>query len=390
VTTLAGYELFHVPPRWLFVRLETSDGEVGWGECVTGIGPRTVAAAVETLVEARLLGEDPSPVEDHWQAMYRGGFYRGGPVHMAAIAGLDQALWDLRGKAFGAPAYELFGGPVRDRIRVYGWIGGDRPSAVGEAARERVEAGLTAVKMNATPEFRRVESPAAIESAVDRLAEVRDAVGDEVDIGVDFHGRVSKPMAKRLAGALEPYDPMFLEEAVLPEHLDALDGIAQHTTVPIATGERLFSRFEFKRLFEQGVVDVIQPDVSHAGGITEVSKIASMAEAYDVALAPHCPLGPVALAACLQVDAVAANALIQEQSLDIHYNREADLLDYLAEPGVFDYEDGFVDLPDGPGLGIELDEAAVREAAVEDPDWGESMYLQRETWRHEDGSVAEW
>jgi len=390
MTTLADYELFHVPPRWLLVRLETGDGEVGWGECVAGIGPRTVAAAVETLAEARLLGEDPSPVEDHWQAMYRGGFYRGGPVHMAAIAGLDQALWDLRGKAFGAPAYELLGGPVRDRMRVYGWIGGDRPSAVGEAARERVEAGLTAVKMNATPEFRRVESPAAIESAVDRLAEVRDVVGDEVDIGVDFHGRVSKPMAKRLASALEPYDPMFVEEAVLPEHLDALDGIAQHTTVPIATGERLFSRFEFKRPFEQGVVDVIQPDVSHAGGITEVAKIASMAEAYDVALAPHCPLGPVALAACLQVDAAAANALIQEQSLDIHYNREADLLDYLADPEVFDYENGYVDLPDGPGLGVELDEEAVREAAVEDPDWGESMYLQRETWRHDDGSVAEW
>jgi galactonate dehydratase len=390
MTTLADYELFHVPPRWLFVRLETSDGEVGWGECVTGIGPKAVAAAVETLAEARLLGEDPSPVEYHWQNMYRGGFYRGGPVHMAAIAGLDQALWDLRGKAFDAPVYELLGGPVRDRMRVYGWIGGDRPSEVGEAARERADAGLTAVKMNATPEFRRVESPAAVQSAVDRLAEVRSAVGEEFGIGVDFHGRVAKSMAKRLASALEPHSPMFVEEAVLPEHLDALGEIGQHTTVPIATGERLYSRFEFKRLFEQGVVDVIQPDVSHAGGITEVTKIAAMAEAYDVALAPHCPLGPVALAACLQVDAVAANALIQEQSLGIHYNREADLLDYLTDPEVFAYEDGYVDLPEGPGLGIELDEKAVREAAVEEPEWGEAMYLQRETWRHEDGSVAEW
>jgi galactonate dehydratase len=233
MTTLADYELFHVPPRWLFVRLETSDGEVGWGECVTGIGPRTVAAAVETLVEARLLGEAPSPVEDHWQAMYRGGFYRGGPVHMAAIAGLDQALWDLRGRAFGAPAYELLGGPVRDRMRVYGWIGGDRPSAVGEAARERVEAGLTAVKMNATPEFRRVESPAAIESAVDRLAEVRDVVGDEVDVGVDFHGRVAKSMAKKLAEALEVHDPMFVEEPVPPGHEDALPAVAAHTSLHV-------------------------------------------------------------------------------------------------------------------------------------------------------------
>ena len=390
MTTLADCEVYHVPPRWLLVRLETADGEVGWGECVTGIGPRTVAAAVETLVEEHLLGADPSPVEDHWQAMYRGGFYRGGPVHMAAIAGLDQALWDLRGKAFGAPAYELLGGPVRDRVRVYGWIGGDRPEDVGAAARERVDAGLTALKMNATPEFRRIETPAAVEAAVERLAEVRAAVGDEVDVAVDFHGRVSKPMAKRLASALEPHEPMFVEEAVLPEHLDALCEISRHTTVPIATGERLFSRFEFKRLFEQGVVDVVQPDVSHAGGITEVTKIAAMAEAYDVALAPHCPLGPIALAACLQVDAVAANALIQEQSLGIHYNREADLLDYVAAPEVFAYEDGYVDLPDGPGLGIELDGDAVRDAAREDPDWGESMYLHRPTWRHEDGSVAEW
>jgi galactonate dehydratase len=390
MTTVADYELFHVPPRWLFVRLETADGAVGWGECVGGMGPRTVAAAVETLAEARLIGADPAPVEDHWQNMYRGGFYRGGPVHMAALAGLDQALWDLRGKAFGAPAFELLGGPVRDRMRVYGWIGGDRPAEVGAAARERVESGLTALKMNATPEFRRIESPAAVRSAVDRLAEVRETVGDEVDVAVDFHGRVSKPMAKRLASALAPHSPMFVEEAVLPDHLDALGEIAQHTTVPIATGERLFSRFEFKRLFRQGAVDVVQPDVSHAGGITEVTKIASMAEAYDVALAPHCPLGPIALAACLQVDAVAPNALIQDQSLGIHYNREADLLDYLANPSTLAPEEGYVDLPEGPGLGVELDEDAVRDAAVAEPDWGEATYLQRETWRHEDGSVAEW
>ncbi len=343
---------------------------------------KTVEAAVEELFESYLLGEDPTRIEDHWQAMYRGSFYRGGPVLMSAIAGIDQALWDIKGQTLGAPVYELLGGPARDRIRVYQWIGGDRPDDVGEAAAEKVDAGFTALKMNATPEMRRVDNPKAVDEAVDRIAAVREAVGDEVDIGVDFHGRVSKPMAKRLVAALEPYDPFFVEEPVLPEHNDALPEIAAKTTTPIATGERMYSRWDFKEVFEQGSVDVIQPDLSHAGGITEVNKIASMAEAYDVALAPHCPLGPVALASCVQVDAAAPNALIQEQSLDIHYNEGSDVLDYLDDPSVFEYEDGYVELPEGPGLGIDVDEAAIR--AADEPDWHNPI------WRHEDGGVAEW
>jgi galactonate dehydratase len=380
---VTDYELYEVPPRWLFVRVETSDGRVGWGEPVVEGRAHTVRGAVEELIETHLLGEDPHPVADHWQAMYRGGFYRGGPVLMSAIAGIDQALWDLRGEAFGAPVYELLGGPVRDRMRVYQWVGGDRPADVGDAAAEKVDRGFSALKMNATPEFRRVESPAAVEAVVDRVREVRDRVGPEVGIGVDFHGRVAKSMAKRLAGALDPYDPMFVEEPVLPEHNDALPEIAAHTSTPIATGERMYSRWEFKRVFEQGAVDVVQPDLSHAGGITEVKKIADTAEAYDVALAPHCPLGPIALAACLQVDAVCQNALVQEQSLDIHYNEGSDVLDYLADPSVFDFREGFVDLPGGPGLGVEIDEDVVesRAGAV---DWHNPV------WRHDDGSVAEW
>jgi len=269
-------------------------------------------------------------------------------------------------------------------VRVYQWIGGDRPADVGEAAREQVEAGFTALKMNATPELRRVDNPRAVQDAVDRLARVREAVGDEVDVGVDFHGRVAKSMAKRLAAALEPYEPFFVEEPVLPEHHEALPAIAEHTSTPIATGERMFSRWDYKDLFEQGVVDVIQPDLSHAGGITEVKKIADVAEAYDVALAPHCPLGPIALASCVQVDACAPNALIQEQSLDIHYNETSDVLDYLADPSVFEYHDGYVELPDGPGLGIEVDEEYVREQAQSEVDWHNPV------WRHDDGSVAEW
>lgn len=380
---ITDYELFELPPRWLFLRVETSDGLVGWGEPVVEGRAHTVRAAVEELMEGYLLGEDPRRIEDHWQTMYRGGFYRGGPVLMSAIAGIDQALWDIKGKHFGAPVYELLGGKARDRVRVYQWVGGDRPADVGEAAKEKVDAGFTALKMNATPELRRVDTPAAIADAEERLAEVREAVGDNVDIGVDFHGRVAKSMAKKLAAALEPYDPMFVEEPVLPEHNDALPEIANHTTTPIATGERMYSRWDFKEVFESGAVDVIQPDLSHAGGITEVKKIASMAEAYDVALAPHCPLGPIALASCVQVDACTPNALIQEQSLDIHYNETSDVLDYLADPSVFEYEEGYVSLPEQPGLGIEIDESVVRERAG-DVDWHNPV------WRHDDGSVAEW
>jgi galactonate dehydratase len=380
---ITDYELFEVPPRWLFLKLTTSDGTVGWGEPVVEGRAKTVKAAVEELLDNYLLGEDPSRIEDHWQAMYRGGFYRGGPVLMSAIAGVDQALWDIKGKQFDAPVYELLGGAARNRIRVYQWIGGDRPAEVGAAAGEKVDEGFTALKMNATPEFRPVENPDAVAEAVDRIAAVREAVGNDIDIGVDFHGRVSKPMVRRLARALEPYDPMFIEEPVLPGNNDALPMIRESTSIPIATGERMYSRWDFKQVFESDSVDVIQPDVSHAGGITELKKIAAMAEAYDVSMAPHCPLGPIALASCIQIDACSPNAIIQEQSLDIHYNETSDVLDYLTDVSVFEYRDGYVDIPDGPGLGIEIDEEYVREQSG-NVDWHNPI------WRHDDGSIAEW
>jgi galactonate dehydratase len=384
MTEIIDYVLYEVPPRWLFLRLETSDGTVGWGEPIVEGRAKTVRGAVEELLDNYLLGEDPHRIEDHWQTMYRGGFYRGGPILMSAISGIDQALWDIKGKEFGAPIYDLLGGKARDRIRVYQWIGGDRPSEVGDAAAEKVESGFTAMKMNATSELRRVDNPKIVQDAVDRLREVRERVGPDVDIGVDFHGRVSKPMAKRLAKALEPYEPMFIEEPVLPEHNDALPDIAAHTTIPIATGERMYSRWDFKEVFESGAVDVIQPDLSHAGGITEVKKIAAMAEAYDVALAPHCPLGPIALASCVHVDTISPNAFIQEQSLNIHYNETSDVLDYLEDPDVFEYADGYVQIPDGPGLGIEIDEEYLEEQAERSVNWHNPV------WRRDDGSVTEW
>jgi galactonate dehydratase len=331
-----------------------------------------------------MIGKDPMRIEDHWSMLYRSGFYRGGPILMSAIAGIDQALWDIKGKFYNAPVYQLLGGACRDSIRVYSWIGGDRPSEVAEEAKKVVSAGFTAVKMNGTEELQYIDSYDKIDEAVARIAAVREACGTSIGIGIDFHGRVHKPMAKILAKELEPFRPMFIEEPVLSENNEALRELAKHTSIPIATGERMFSRWDFKTLLADGVVDIIQPDLSHAGGITECKKIAAMAEAYDVALAPHCPLGPIALAACLQVDATAHNAFIQEQSLGIHYNETGDLLDYITDASVFDYKDGYVKIPQGSGLGIEINEEHVRQMAAVGHNW------RNPVWRHKDGSIAEW
>ena len=377
------FELFQVPPRWLFLKIETDSGLIGWGEPVIEGKAATVAAAVTELME-NLIGKDPLRIEDHWQVMYRGGFYRGGPILMSAIAGIDQALWDIKGKYHNAPIHQLLGGRVRDKMRVYSWIGGDRPEHVGAAATEMVAKGFTAIKMNATDEMAYVDSYVKIDAVLARVAAVRAAGGPGLGIGIDFHGRVHKTMAKVLAKELEAYRPMFIEEPVLPQNNEALREIARHCSIPIATGERMFSRWDFKQLLIDGYVDIIQPDLSHAGGITECKKIISMAEAFDVAAAPHCPLGPIALAACLQVDASCHNAFIQEQSLGIHYNKENDLLDYLVDKSVFDYENGFCNIPEGPGLGIEVNEEYVRQRATIGHNWHNPV------WRNEDGSVAEW
>ncbi|GAN88192.1 galactonate dehydratase [Komagataeibacter intermedius] len=380
---ITALHTYMVPPRWLFLKIETDEGIAGWGEPVVEGRAATVAAMVEELSDY-LIGKDPFMIEDHWNVMYRAGFYRGGAIHMSAIAGIDQALWDIKGKAFGMPVWQLLGGRCRDRIRVYSWIGGDRPADTARAARDVVARGFTAVKMNGTEEMQFIDSHEKVDAAIARVAAIRDAVGPYIGIGVDFHGRVHKPMAKVLARELQPFDLMFIEEPVLSENFDALPEITAHCSAPIALGERLFSRWDFKKILEQGCVDIIQPDPSHSGGITETRKIAAMAEAYDVAVALHCPLGPIALAANLQLDALCYNAFIQEQSLGIHYNKSNDLLDYVNDPSVFSYVDGTVAIPDGPGLGIEINEDYVREKAAEGHRW------RNPVWRHADGSVAEW
>lgn len=380
---ITNLETFLVPPRWLFLKIETDEGVVGWGEPVVEGRAHTVQAAVHELADV-LIGADPARIEDLWQVMYRSGFYRGGAVFMSAIAGVDQALWDIKGKVLDTPVHNLLGGACRERIRVYSWIGGDRPAEVGNAARLAQAAGFTAIKMNATEELHYVDSAHKVDQVLERVQAVRDATSADFGIAVDFHGRVHRPMAKVLVRELEPMRLLFIEEPVLSENIEALRDVCRLTSTPIALGERLYSRWDFKQILQEGLADIIQPDLSHAGGITECRKIASMAEAYDVALAPHCPLGPIALAACLQLDAVSHNAFIQEQSLGIHYNAGNDLLDYLTDPLVFEYAAGMVNIPQGPGLGIEVNEDYVREMAAIGHRW------RNPVWRHADGSVAEW
>ena len=372
-----------VRPRWGFVEICTDDGLCGWGEAVLEGHAATVQACVEEMSEY-LIGADPRRIEDIWTTLYRAGFYRGGGVLMSAIAGIDQALWDIKGKYFNAPVYELMGGACRDRMRVYSWVGGDRPTDVGAAAKERKDAGFTAVKMNATEELQYIDSYEKVDQVLERVAAIRESCGKYFGIAVDFHGRVHKPMAKVLAKKLEEFDPMFLEEPVLCEHMELFKEIADCCNIPIATGERLFTKYDFKRLFASGGVDIIQPDLSHAGGITEVKKIAAMAEAHDVARAPHCPLGPIALASCLQVDATSYNAVIQEQSMGIHYNVGKSVLDYVKNKEDFAFVDGYVRLPVKPGIGVEVNRELVLAENRTPHSW------KNPVWRHRDGSIAEW
>ena len=374
---------YKVRPRWGFVEIITDEGISGWGEAVLEGHCSTVLACVEEMKDY-LIGKDPGQIEDIWNTLYRAGFYRGGGVLMSAIAGIDQALWDIKGKHFGVPVYELLGGACRNKMKVYSWIGGDRPRDVGIAALERKQAGFSAVKMNATDELQMIDTYDKIDAVLERVAAIRESCGKYFGIAIDFHGRVHKPMAKILAKKLEEFDPMFIEEPVLCEQMEYFSEIAAACNIPIATGERLYSRYDFKRLFQAGGVDIIQPDLSHAGGITEVRKIAAMAEAFDVALAPHCPLGPIALSACLNVDACSYNAVIQEQSMGIHYNVGKSVLDYVLNPEDFKFTDGCVELPKRPGLGVQINKELVLEENRNPHNW------KNPVWRHRDGSIAEW
>jgi galactonate dehydratase len=377
-------EAFLVAPRWMFVKLSTDSGIEGWGEGTLEGNADAVRAAVDSMAP-QLVGTDPLRIEDHWQRLTKGGFYRGGPVLASAVSGIDQALWDIAGKAHDAPVHELLGGPVRDWVRVYGWIGGDSPADVAAAAQAQRKAGLTAVKMNASGRLDPLPTRSETAGIVERARLVREAVGDDLDFAIDFHGRMSPAAARRIIPQLEPLHPLFVEEPVVPEADHAnLRRLVESSATPIATGERLYSRWDFLPALEAGV-RVVQPDLAHAGGISEVRRIAVLAETFGAVLAPHCPLGPLALAACLQVDFATPNFLIQEQSLGIHYHDgSAELLDYVGNPEAFRFDQGRIMRPQGPGLGVVIDENAVRHAAERGHTWRTPI------WDHTDGSFAEW
>ncbi len=380
---ITALKTYLVAPRWLFLKVETDEGISGWGEPVLEGHAETLATKISELADF-LIGRDPSRIEDIWQMLYRNGCYRGGPVLMSAISGIDMALWDIKGRHLGVPVHALLGGPVRDKVRSYCWIGGDRPSGLTEGALAMRDQGYDAVKFNICEELQIVDTYARVDVILKRLFALREAVGATMDLALDFHGRVHAPMARVLLKELEPLRPLFVEDAVVSAMVETMADLSRATSIPLCIGERLHSRYDFKRVFELRAAQVINPDTAHAGGISEMVRIGHMAEAYDVALAPHCPLGPIALAACLQVDAVCHNAFIQEQSLGIHYNQGGDLTDYLLPGHGFSLESGHLAIPTGPGLGIEVDEAKVAEAARTGHRW------RAPVWRHADGAIAEW
>lgn len=379
---VTGFTTYRVRPRWVFLKLTTDEGIEGWGEVISGTRTETVVTCIEETM-CHVIGRDPNDIEDIWQCLYR-YFFRGGPVHMTCVSGIEMALWDIKGKALGVPVYQLLGGRARDRIRVYSWIGGDRPSDVASEALKRRDAGFSAVKLNCCTEMHYVDSFAKVQEVVERVASIRDVVGYGLDIGIDFHGRIHRPMAKVLLAELEQFHPMFVEEPVLPENTELMADLARSTSIPIATGERLVTRWGYKGLFAQGAVSVVQPDLSLTGGILEARKICAMAEAHDMAAAPHAPYGPVALAATLQLDVCTPNVFIQEQSLGIHYNQGFDLLDFVGNKEIFQFEQGYLPIPEGPGLGLVVDEEKVREVSLEGLSWDNPR------WRNYDGTIAEW
>ncbi|GAA5193421.1 galactonate dehydratase [Rugosimonospora acidiphila] len=377
-------ETFVLSERQLLVRLGTDEGLAGWGDATLEHRPGTVAAAIREL-SGYLIGEDPLPVTAHWQRLTRGGFYRGGPVLGSAVAGLDQALWDLRGKWFRAPIHQLLGGPCRDRVRLYTHAGGPPgQTAAPERARAVVESGYTLVKASIAGPVGFLDSAATIARFVEDLEALRQAIGAGADFGIDLHGRVSVRHARRLADAAAHTRPAFFEEPLRPEHSRLIGQLAASTSVPIATGERLFCREEFVPVLEGGVA-IVQPDPAHAGGITEVFRIATLAESYDAQLAPHCPLGPVALAACVQLDLAVPNFYAQEHVIDLSSAGSSDLA-ILRDPETLVARSGYLDRPTGPGLGIEVDEDAVR--AAHRPDL--LVPAGNPSWNYPDGGFAEW
>jgi len=361
-------ETYLVKPRWMFLEIHTDAGITGLGEPVTEGRALTCQTAIKEI-EPYLIGKDPRAVVHHWQAIYRHAFYRGGPILTSALSGVDQALWDIKGKALGVPVYELLGGPTRNKIRAYSH------ARTPEAMRADLAKGFQAFKTG--PAKRRparyVETPAEVMYAAEKFAELRKAVGNDVDIAIDFHGAISPAHAKMLIKAIEPYNPYFVEEPCQAQNHDVMADIARGTHLPIATGERVFTKWGFREVLEKKAATILQPDMCHAGGITEVRLIAGMAEAYYASIAPHNPLGPISLAAGVQLAASIPNFLCQEQvSLGEGYVKQP-----------FVIEQGYLKLPTGPGLGVELDKNKMADKIGHD-------WRSPESYDADDGSVVDW
>lgn len=384
VMKITDVEKFYIKPRWMLVKISTDEGIVGWGE-PTLEGRTTVVGDAIDVLKDLLIGEDPMAIEKLYNMMYRGAFYRGGAVIYSAISGIEQALWDIKGKALGAPVWQLLGGKYRDRIRMYAHLipFSDDPSdeEIREWANKRLDAGFTALKTSMiTPPVRHIESMAAVKHIVHRMEVLRDAIGAEIDFAIDFHGRVSPALAPVLCRELEHVFPMFIEEPVLPENVDAMVKVSRSTTIPIASGERLFTTFGFREIIEKQAVNVVQPDLCHCGGILQTYKIAAMAANYYMSVAPHNPLGPLALASCLQIDACIPNFTAQE------HPTQAEGLDLgkgiIKDPFVI--KDGYIDVPDKPGLGVEVDEEAIKKLSY-DGRWSNPILFF-----DDDHSMGEW
>ncbi|MBL8205039.1 MAG: galactonate dehydratase [Blastocatellia bacterium] len=372
IVKITKLETFLVKPRGLFLKMHTNAGVVGWGEPITEGRALTCATAVKEI-EPYLIGKDPRNVVHHWQAIYRHAFYRGGPILTSALSGIDQALWDIKGKLLGVPVYELLGGPTRERIRVYAH------ARTPEDIKKRKAEGFTAFKCGPAKVKDRaprlVENRAYIDNAIEKFAALKELVGKDGDLGIDFHGAIQPGTAKLLIKALEPYQPFFYEEVINCQDVDGMAELAKSTHIPLATGERIFTKWGFREILEKRASIILQPDLCHAGGITEVRNIAGMAEAYYASIAPHNPLGPISLAAGLQIAASIPNFLCQEQvSLGEGY---------IKNP--FKVREGFVDLPTGPGLGIEIDEEGMKERDLIGHDW-----KNQESYDADDGSVVDW
>ena len=391
--TIERIEIALVPPRWGLLRLQ-ADGLEGFGE-FTVEGQLQAAESTVRALSAFFVGQNACDLKRLVRGCYDRYFYHGGVHFMSALGGIEIALWDLVGKAYGQPIHRLFGGKIRDSIKVYRWAGGNNnsPEAAAEEAARVVAEGAKAIKMNACPPMAAVDTYGGVRAAVNRARAVRDAVGPDVEIAFDFHGRCNVPMARRLVKELEFANPLFFEEPVRPDYNRWLPEIARLTSVPIATGERMCTVPEFSDVVANQGACILQPDLVHVGGISNAIDIAGLAEANGIAIAPHCPLSPVAFMACLHVVAQSPAGWILEWSKGIHYNasgatRGVDpwmrYLDHAYWESFNLDSGGHLEVTDEPGLGIRLDWAEVQRAASAGVTWEEpAMYLP-------DGTLANW